>query len=89
MRKEPDNQPSSQAMAKIAHKNAAAAATFQQGDEDSYDSDSDPAYHFSYFVQDQLEALLADVSAATAVGYCDPLWSPGTIPCFQDILVPQ
>ena len=35
---------------------------------------------FSYFVQGQLEARLADVSAlraASAVEHCDPLWSPG------------
>ena len=44
MRKEPDNQSSGKATAKIARKTAAAASTFQRGDEDPYDSDSDPAY---------------------------------------------
>ena len=38
MRKEPDNQSSGKATAKIARKAAAAASTFQI---------SDPAYHFS------------------------------------------
>ena len=67
MRKEPDIQSSGKAMAKIARTTAAAASTFRQGNEDPYDSDSDPAYQFSYSVLDRLEALLADVRAASAV----------------------
>ena len=55
MRKEPDNQSTGKAMAKIARK-AAAASTFRRGNKDPHDSDSDPAYHFSFFVQDWLEA---------------------------------
>ena len=50
MRKEPDNQSSNRATAKTDLKTAAAASTFRRGDEDPYDSDSDTAYHFSYFV---------------------------------------
>ena len=46
-----------------------------------YDSDSDPAYHFSCFEQDRFEARLAD---ARDVEYCDPLWLLGAIPYFQD-----
>ena len=51
MRKEQDNlnQSSGKAMAKIARKTAAVASVFlfKLGNEDLYDSDSDPAYHFS------------------------------------------
>ena len=77
MRKEPDNQTSGKAMGKVASKTAHATSTFRRGNKDPYDSDSDPAYQFSYF------------RAASAVEYCDPLLSPGTIPCFQDIFGPQ
>ena len=43
MRKEPDNQSDGlPAMAKIDRKIAAAASTFRRGNEDPYDSDSDP-----------------------------------------------
>ena len=42
---------------KKIHKTAA-ESTFRRGNEDPYDSESDPAYHFSYFVQDQLEARI-------------------------------
>ena len=71
MRKEPDNQPESsgKALAKIARKTAAAASTFRGDNEDSYNSDSDPAYHFFYFVQDRLEARLAEVCAASAANH--------------------
>ena len=59
MWKEPDNQSSGKAIAKIDRKTAAAASTFRRGDEYPCDSDSDcesdTAYHFSYFVQDGLE----------------------------------
>ena len=48
MRKEPDNQSSGKAIAKIDSKTAAAASTFRRGDEDPYDSDSDTAHHFTY-----------------------------------------
>ena len=41
MLKEPDNQSSGKATAKIDRKTAAAASTFRWGDEDPYDSDSD------------------------------------------------
>ena len=89
MRKEPDNQSSGKVMATLARKTAAAASAFRRGNEDPYDSESDLAYHFSYFVQDQLEARLANFRAASAVEYCDPLWSPSTILCFPDIFAPQ
>ena len=46
MLKEPDNQSSGKATAKIACKTAAAASTFREGNEDPYDSDSDTQYHF-------------------------------------------
>ena len=51
MHKEPDNQSSGKATAKIARKTAAAASTFRRGNKDPYDSlsDCDPAYRFSYF----------------------------------------
>ena len=96
MRNEPDNQASSSCKptAKIDHKTAAAASTFRRGDEYPYDSDSDTAYRFFYFVQDGLEdrimrlnARLADaraLRAASAVEYCDYLQSPGMMPCFPD-----
>ena len=64
MSKELDSQSSGQTTAKIAHKTAAAASTFRRGNNDPYDSDSDPSYHFSYFVQDRLETRLANVRAA-------------------------
>ena len=89
MRKEPENQSSGNAMAEIARKTAAGASTYRRGNEDPYDSDSDPAYHFSYFVQDRLEARLDIACAASAVEYCNPLWSPGTIPYLQDIFPPE
>ena len=41
MQKEPDNQSSGKATAKIDGKTAAAASTFRRGDEYPYDSDSD------------------------------------------------
>ena len=85
MLKEPDNQSSGKATAKIDRKTAAAASTLRRGDEDPYDSGSDTAYHFSYFVQDWLEdsimrlnAQLADaraLRAASAMDYCDYLQS--------------
>ena len=56
MRKEPDNQSSGKATAKIAGKTAAAASTLLRGNEDSYDTDSDPAHCFSFFVQDRLRS---------------------------------
>ena len=59
--------------AKGARKTAAAAATIRRGNDDPYDSDSDPAYHFSYFVQNQLETRHTNVRPASAVEYCDPL----------------
>ena len=37
------------------------------------------------FVQDLLVAQPDNACAASAVDYYDPLWSPSTIPCFQDI----
>ena len=40
MRKEPDNQSSGKAIAKIDSKTAAAASTFRRGNDDPYDSDS-------------------------------------------------
>ena len=40
MRKEPDNQSSGKATAKIDSKTAAAASTFRRGNDDPYDSDS-------------------------------------------------
>ena len=94
MLKESDNQSSCKATAKIDRKTAAAASTFRRGDEYPYDSDSDTAYHFSYFVQDGLEARdrimplnarLANapaLRAASAVKYCDHLQSPCMMPCF-------
>ena len=76
MLKELDNQPCCKATAKIASKNAAALSIFLRDNEDPYDSDSDPTYHFSYFVQDRLEARLDKTCAATAASVedCDPLW---------------
>ena len=56
-----------------------------RGNEDPYHSDSDPVYHFSHFVQDWLEARLADVRAASAVEDCDPLLSPCMMPYLPDI----
>ena len=96
MRKEPDNQPSGKATAKIDRKTAAAASTFRRGNEDPYDSDSDTAHHFTYLAQDGLEdrimrlnARLADARArraASAAEYCDYLQSPGMTrtPFFPD-----
>ena len=79
MRKVPDNQSSCNVTAKIASETAAAAAsTTGRGNEDPYDSDSEPAYQFPYFVQDRLEARLADVRAASAVEY--PMRSPCMMP---------
>ena len=52
VQKEPDNQSSGKATAKIDRKTAAGASTFLWGNEDPFDSDSDSAYHFSYFVHD-------------------------------------
>ena len=43
MLKEPSNQSSGKATAKIARKSAAAASTFQRGNEDPYDCYSDTA----------------------------------------------
>ena len=57
-------------MAKIARKTAAAASLFWRSNEDPYDSESVPAYHFSYFVQDRLEARLDNACAASAVEHC-------------------
>ena len=51
MRKEPDNQSSGKATAKIDCKTAAAYALLR-GNEDPYDSASDSAYHFFLFRQD-------------------------------------
>ena len=45
MRREPDNQSSGKATAKINRKTAAAASTFRRCDEDPYDSDSDTEHH--------------------------------------------
>ena len=94
MLKESDNQSSCKATAKIDRKTAAAASTFRRGDEYPYDSDSDTAYHFSYFVQDWLEdsimrlnAQLADaraLRAASEAEYCDYLQSPSMMPCSPD-----
>ena len=94
MRNDTDNQSSGKATGKIDRKTAAAASTFQRGDEYPYDSDFDTAYHFPYFVLDgledhitRLEARLADVRAlraASAVEYYDYLQSPGMIPGFPD-----
>ena len=39
--------------------------------------------------KDWLEARLAIVCAASAVEYCDPLWSPCMMPYFPDISSPQ
>ena len=50
MWKEPDDQSSCKATAKIDSN--AAAYTLLQGNEDPYDSDSDSAYHFFLFWQD-------------------------------------
>ena len=93
-RKEPDNQSSGKATAKIDRKTAAAASTFRRGNGDPYDSDSDTAYHFTYFVQDGLEesimrlnARLVDARArraASAAEYCDYLQSPCMTPCLPD-----
>ena len=91
MRNEPDNQSSGKATAKIDSKTAAAAAsTFRRDDEYPYDSDSDAAYHFSYFVQDGLEdrimlleaqlAYVRALCAASAVEYCDYLQSSCMMP---------
>ena len=65
------------------------------GNEDPYDSDSDTAYHFPYFVQDwhearimRVEARLTDaraLRAASAMEYCDSLQSSSMMPDFQDI----
>ena len=92
MCKEPDNQSSCKATAKIARKTAA-AATFQQGNEEPYDSDSDPANHFSFFFareqQNRFEARLDNPCAASAVEHCHPLWSTGMIPSFPDNFGPQ
>ena len=85
VRNEPDNQSSGKASAKIVHKTAAAAFTFRRGNKDPYYSDSDPAHHCYYFVQGLLEALLDKACAASAVGYGDPLLSPGINPYFSDI----
>ena len=67
VREEPDIQSSGKATAKI--ETAAAASTFRRGNEDPYDSDSDPAYHFisGYFVQDRLEASIMRLEARLAV----------------------
>ena len=88
MQKEPDNQSSGNEVAKIARKTAAAASTFRRGNADPY-SDTDPAYHFSYFVQDLLEARLDNACAASVVEHCDPLWLACTVPYFPDIFVQQ
>ena len=92
--KEPDSQSSGRGTAKIDHKTAAAASTFRRGNEDPCASDSETAYHFSYFVQDGLEdrimrlnARLADARAlrsASAKEYCDYLQSPCMMSCFPD-----
>ena len=94
MRNELDNQSSGKATAKIDRKTAAAASTFRRGDEYTYDSDSDMAYHISYFVQDGLEdrimrlnsrlANARSLRAASSVEYCDYLQPPGMMPCFPD-----
>ena len=94
MRKEPDNQSSDKATAKIDRKTDAAASTFLRDDEDPYDSDSDTEHHFTYLAQDGLEdrimrlnARLADARArraASAATYCDYLQSPGMTPYFPD-----
>ena len=73
--KEPDNQSSGKAMAKIACETAAAASTFLRGYEYPYhdDSDSDTAYHFSFFLQDGLEdstQLPARRCSCTACSLC-------------------
>ena len=90
MRNEPDNQSSGKATAKIDSKTAAAASTFRRGDEYPYDSDSDTAYRFFYFVQDGLEdrimlleaqlAYVRALCAASAVEYCDYLQSSCMMP---------
>ena len=98
MQKEPDNQsdglpgrqqPRSRARLLLLH------STFRRGDEEPYDSNSDTAYHFYYFVQDRLDARimplqarLADdraLNAASAMEYCNYLQSFGMISYFQDI----
>ena len=63
MRKEPDNQSSGKATAKINSKTAAAASTFRRGDEDHYDSDSDTEHHFTYLAQDGLEDRIMRLNA--------------------------
>ena len=89
--KEPDNQSSGKATTKITCKTAAAASTFQRGNKDPFDNDSNPlaSYQFSYFVQDRHEARLADVRATFAVEYCDPLLSSSMMPYFLYIFSPQ
>ena len=86
MRKEPDDQSSGKATAKTARKTVAAASTFRLGNEDPYDIDSDPGYHFPHFEQDRLEARLDNPCAAPTVEHFDPLWSPGTIPYLPDMV---
>ena len=70
MRKEQDNQSSCKVTAKIDSKTAAAADTFRRGDEYPYDSDSDTAYHFDYFVQDGLEDHIMRLEARLAHVHC-------------------
>ena len=72
MRKEPDNQSSGKAMAKIVRKTAAAASRATKTPQ-PYDSDSDTAYHiFSYFVQNLLEARLDNALPCSCSLYVKP-----------------
>ena len=66
MLKEPDNQSSGKATAKIDRKTAAAASTFRLGDEDPYDSDSYTEHHFTYLAQDGLEDCIMRLNARLA-----------------------
>ena len=92
MRNEPDNQSSGKATAKIDRKTAAAGSTFRRGDEYPYDSDSDTAYHFSYFVQTGSRTVSCDSTpdSLMLVHCVKPLlWSTVTIrSCMYDALLP-